>query len=217
MSSETSAESFVQRPPQQKRSRQSHDRMLKAAEKLMIERGSGDFTLSEISKIGKVSIGSIYCRFSSKEDLIYAVQAEVLSKVNAEISAAVQKSDTESKSLSELVRNLVANFSAVFKQRAPILRAFMHLASLDEIVRETGKKSFSETQNEVVEVFLKRSNEINHKDKRRACESTFRILYAVIARQLGLGMVEGPGNQARWRILRDDLGVMCSMYLTGGK
>src|SRR5439155_8476116 len=61
------------REPLQGRSRASFERMLEAAEKLLVERGSDEFTLSDVSKAGKVSIGSIYCRFDSKDDLIRAV------------------------------------------------------------------------------------------------------------------------------------------------
>lgn len=58
--------------PQQGRSRASYERMLAAAEKLMVKRGNDDFTLTEVAKAGKVSIGSIYLRFDSKDDLIRA-------------------------------------------------------------------------------------------------------------------------------------------------
>lgn len=214
MADESAAELFVQRLPQQKRSRESYDRMLKAAEKLMVERGSGDFTLSEVSKVGRVSIGSIYCRFSSKEDLIYAVQADVISKVNDDIIEAIQSADERSGTLSDLVVNLVDNFSAAFAKHAPILRAFMYLAAVDENVREVGKSGYERSEKMTVDTLMKRSNEIPHRHARRACESTFRIMYSVIARQLGLGTVEAPDERPEWKLLRKDLGKMCSLYLT---
>lgn len=56
------------RAPQQGRSKASFERMLATAEELMTQRGSDEFTLNEVAKHGKVSIGSIYCRFDSKDD-----------------------------------------------------------------------------------------------------------------------------------------------------
>ena len=44
------------RAPVQGRSKASYERMLVAAEGLMVSRGSDDFTLQEVSKKGKVSI-----------------------------------------------------------------------------------------------------------------------------------------------------------------
>jgi len=214
MSNTSAAESFVQRPPQQKRSRESYDRMLKAAEKLMVERGSGDFTLSEVSKVGRVSIGSIYCRFNSKEDLVYAVQADVITRVNKELMDAIQAADERSKSLSELIVNLVDNFSTAFGKHAPILRAFMYLAAVDANVREFGKSGYEQSEKAILDMLMKHSKEIPHKNPRRACESTFRIMYSVIARQLGLGTVEAQNDQSEWKVLRKDLGAMCSLYLT---
>ena len=70
------------RVPQQGRSRASYERMLVAAEKLMVKRGDDDFTLTEVAKTGKVSIGSIYLRFASKDDLIRAVHVRVLARID---------------------------------------------------------------------------------------------------------------------------------------
>ena len=47
----------VSRRPQQGRSKASLERMLEAAKGLMLELGSEDFTLLEVSKRGNVSIG----------------------------------------------------------------------------------------------------------------------------------------------------------------
>jgi AcrR family transcriptional regulator len=57
--------------------------MLAAARSLMIERGSEDFTLQEVGTRGKVSIGSIYLRFESKDNLVRAVLARGLADLAA--------------------------------------------------------------------------------------------------------------------------------------
>ena len=66
----------VSRRPQQGRSKASLERMLAAARELMLERGSEEFTLQEVSERGQVSIGSIYLRFESKDNLVRGVIAE---------------------------------------------------------------------------------------------------------------------------------------------
>ena len=66
-------ETVGSRAPQQKRAQASLARMMEATEALLIERGAEGFTLGEVSRVGKVSIGSIYFRFDSKEALFKAV------------------------------------------------------------------------------------------------------------------------------------------------
>ena len=65
----------VSRRPQQGRSKASLERMLTAGRALMLERGSEDFTLQDVNQKGNVSIGSIYLRFQSKDNLVRAVIA----------------------------------------------------------------------------------------------------------------------------------------------
>lgn len=214
MSATSEAEAFTQRPPQQKRSRESYDRMLKAAEKLLIERGGGDFTLTEISKLGKVSIGSIYCRFSSKEDLIYAVQADFIQRLEADERIGIRKAKENSGNLSELVVNLVSNIADTLRKHAPLLRAFMHLATLDPKVQQTGRGAYLNIEREMLDLLLSRKNEIMRKDPERAAVSTFKIMYSVIARQLGFGAAVAPASRAEWSMLKEDLAKMCSLYLT---
>ena len=69
----TAASRRVQ-PPQQERSRASFERVIQAATALLEEDGYDGFTLAEVSKRANVSIGSIYARVKSKDDLFYVIQ-----------------------------------------------------------------------------------------------------------------------------------------------
>ena len=69
----------VSRKPQQGRSKASLERMLAAGRELMLDRGSEEFTLQEVSERGQVSIGSIYLRFESKDNLVRGVMLLVAS------------------------------------------------------------------------------------------------------------------------------------------
>ena len=61
-------------PPQQERSRASFERVLQAATSLLAEKGYDGFTLAEVSERAGVSIGSIYARVKSKDELFYVIQ-----------------------------------------------------------------------------------------------------------------------------------------------
>src|SRR3954470_13696464 len=75
------------RPPLQNRSRESLARLLEAGQKLLEEEGWEGFTVQEVSRRAKVSIGSIYARAPSKEALILAVYDRAVGEI-AEANAA---------------------------------------------------------------------------------------------------------------------------------
>ena len=68
------------RPPQQPRSRASLERVIVAGTKLLEEEGYEGFTLAKVSSMANVSIGSIYARVKSKDDLFYVIQDRFMSR-----------------------------------------------------------------------------------------------------------------------------------------
>lgn len=204
------------RAPLQGRSRASFERMLSAAAKLLIERGNDDFTIADVSKVGKVSIGSIYGRFDSKDDLIRAVQARALADVDADMSAGLNAATLKSNSLDELVSNLIDCLAEVLRKHADIFRPLMLRATFDEVIATVGKRSYAETERQFRETILARAREIHHPDPERAVRSVFRIVYAAIARYLGFGSSTTAAWEGDWQILKEDLEVMSSAFLRHG-
>src|SRR5213080_4486402 len=78
------AEPEALRPPLQSRSRASLERVLEAGQKLLEEEGWEGFTVQEVSRRAKVSIGSIYARAPSKDALFMAVYDRALVDIQAE-------------------------------------------------------------------------------------------------------------------------------------
>jgi len=202
------------RVPQQGRSRASFERMLKAAEELMAERGSVDFTLIEVGKRGKVSIGSIYCRFDSKDDLVRAVQARVLERVNVVQFEAIEKARAEASDLVALVEILVEGTAETLRRFADVLRPLMLRASTDPQVAEVGKARYGEVAAAVREALLEHRDEIRQPDAERAVDSAYRILYGPIARHLGFGSSMEAAWEGDWTILKEDLARMIAAFLT---
>ena len=58
------------RPPKQRRSRESYERVLEAAHTLLEENGFDGFTIQEVAARSGVSVGAIYERFGNKESLL---------------------------------------------------------------------------------------------------------------------------------------------------
>ncbi|UAJ11086.1 TetR/AcrR family transcriptional regulator [Glacieibacterium megasporae] len=202
------------RVPQQGRSRASFERMLVAAEELMAERGTDDFTLNEVGKRGKVSIGSIYCRFDSKDDLVHGVQARVLERVNREQLEFVERARAETSDLIVLVERLVEGTAETLRRFADVMRPFMLRASTDPVVASLGKARYAEVANAVQSALLDYRSEIRQPDPERAVQSSYRILYSAIARYLGFGSSMGSAWDGDWEVLKEDLARMIAAFLT---
>ena len=201
------------RAPVQGRSKASYERMLAAAETLMAAAGSDDFTLQEVSKKGKVSIGSIYNRFESKDALLHAVQLRVLERVDKQMGAMLDEARNGADTLDRLVVALTRAVGETLKENADIMRPLMLRATNDPLVAATGKASFVATANAVKGALLLHSREMKQPDPLRAVDSAFRILYATIARYLGFGSATTAAWEGDWDVLLQDLSRMIAAFL----
>jgi len=201
------------RAPRQQRSQASFERMMAAAEELLRERGNDDFTLQEVGKRGKVSIGSIYCRFDSKDDLIRAVQARVLEAVNAEQLDSIAKAEAEANGLRQLVKLLVNGTAEALRRHAELMRPMMLRSTSDPIVAATGKRSYAEVSERVQNAMLAHRDEILQEDPDRAVRSVYHVMYAAIAGYLGFGSATTTAWEGDWDELKEDLGRMCAAFL----
>lgn len=204
----------VSRMPQQGRSKASLERMLGAARVLMVERGSEDFTLLEVSKRGDVSIGSIYLRFESKDKLVRAVIAAAMEDLAAAEDAMLAELDRTTSSLAELVPAFVHAYAAVLTAHAPILRLAMMRAEHDPLVAEPGKQAALRAVREATSAMLRYSGEFGGSDHEVRAEAAYYIIFATLARQLSLGSSREAVTDYDWEQLKGELGRMCLAYLT---
>ncbi|WP_267433559.1 TetR/AcrR family transcriptional regulator [Sphingomonas sp. GM_Shp_1] len=202
------------RAPQQGRSKASFERMLATAEELMTQRGSDEFTLNEVAKHGKVSIGSIYCRFDSKDDLVHVVQLRVLERVDADMLAAIAELNARGGDLIDMVHDLVESVAEVLRRYADLMRPLMLRASADPVIAAIGKRSYARTSEAVIAALLTNRDSIPHADPEHAADAGFRILYAAIARYLGFGSSIDAAGEGDWSELKTDLADMLAAYLS---
>ena len=131
----------VTRQPRQGRSLASFRRMLDATKALMLERGSEDFTLQDVSERGNVSIGSIYLRFESKDRLLHAVIAEELKQVVEKERDLIAEILAQSSSLTDFLPRYIDGYSNFLASHAQLLGTIMQRAAIDPEVSEPGKET----------------------------------------------------------------------------
>ncbi|HZV09651.1 MAG TPA: TetR/AcrR family transcriptional regulator, partial [Novosphingobium sp.] len=189
------------RAPMQGRSKASYERMLAAAEALLVAHGSDEFTLAEVSRKGRVSIGSIYNRFESKDALLHAVQLRIMERVDAQMHARIAAARQSAASLGALVPALIEAIAETLRECADLMRPLMQRASSDPLVAATGKASYAATANAFKEALLVHAGEIAYPDRLRAVDAAFRVLYASIARYLGFGSSTTAAWEGDWTLL----------------
>jgi AcrR family transcriptional regulator len=204
---------LTSREPQQGRSRASLERMLEAAEQLMMRVGSDDFTLTEVAKVGNVSIGSIYLRFEGKDALIHAVHSRVLERINAEQDALLERVSAASSDLDGFTHAFVDEYAEMLLKFAPILRPIMLRAPHDPVMSKTGKDNYERFADKVKSRLLDYRSDFGRPDHDRLVNSAYRVIYATVARFLGLGSSLEASGEGDWAELKEDLGAMCSSFL----
>lgn len=203
----------VSREPQQGRSRASYERMLTAAEKLMVKRGNDDFTLTEVSKAGKVSIGSIYLRFDSKDDLIRAVHGRVLARIGEDQDKMMADVAARSATLDDYTYYFINAYAELLKDYSPVLRPIMFRAIYDSSMSALGRSSAEKLSDEAQAQMLRYADEFGRPDHERLVGNAFRMIYYTLARFLGLGSSPEAANQGNWEELKEDLAIMCAAFL----
>jgi AcrR family transcriptional regulator len=202
----------VSRRPQQGRSKASLERMLAAARELMLERGSEEFTLQEVSERGQVSIGSIYLRFESKDNLVRGVVAEALDALSAEEGLLLDRLGRECADLAAFVPAYVEGYAEILREHAPLLRLTMERASFDPLVSAPGKRHALNAELRSTEAMLAHASEFGGTDHRVKAQSAYHIIFATLARQLSLGSSGEAVHDYDWSLLKREMGRMCLAY-----
>jgi AcrR family transcriptional regulator len=200
------------RPPQQRRSRESYERVLDAAKVLLEENGFEGLTVQEVAARSGVSIGAIYERFGNKETLLRAVHArlmESMSEANEAAGHPVLGADSAAAAIAAVIRGM----ARVMNDNRKALRAFMHLGAVDEVISTRGSKASIALSKAFKRALAPYTGEFRHPDPDVALDVAFRIAYSTLARQVMYGPVFESDRRVSWKRLVEELGAACAAYL----
>ncbi len=97
-------------------------RIMINASKLMVERGSTSFLMSEVSDLCFMSKGALYYYFEDREDLIQAIFDEAIADLVDAIDNAVSRSETADKAL----RAVCSEYASRVSAGSPLALALMN-------------------------------------------------------------------------------------------
>ncbi len=205
------------RPPQQRRSRESLERVLKAGERVLADKGYEGFTIGEVSKRAKVSVGSVYGRFENKEALIRAIHVRMMERLagpDEELAAAPAEAGAD---LAAVVAGGVRALAGSMDRERTLLRVFMVRGAVDPSIARPGSEASQAAARAFKTAVLARRAEIGHDDPELAADIAFRMVYDVLARQVMHGPTFESDRMVPWDALVDELVAAVLAYLRHGR
>jgi AcrR family transcriptional regulator len=202
------------RPPTQNRSRETLERVLAAGEQLLIEEGWDGFTVQEVSRRSKVSIGSIYARAPSKEALILAVYDRAVERIAAENAAALNPDEHwHGMAPRDLIIGATRELAGQMLRHQETLRVFMNRSPVDREISERGNVEVRRLASRYEALLLRHRDAYTHPDPDLAIEIAFRMVFAPMSRRISFGPAWGAYRNVEDDQLVEQLGRAVAAYL----
>jgi len=179
-------------PPRQGRSQQTLDRLLDAAEELLMTRGFDEITVPEIASRAESSVGAFYARLKDKDGLLHALHQRTCDDAYATMEKGLDPAEWEGEGVAEIIEVFVASLVGLNEQRPGLLLAVLDRARVDEEMRNRHEAVRRYIGHRLKNLLLARREEIRHPDLGAACDFAVRQIYAVTRTEVyGLGGVFG--------------------------
>ena len=202
------------RQPQQRRSQESLERILDAAEYLIRERGFDDMTVAEVVQRSESSVGSLYARFRNKLGLLQAVQARYHERVEGAIAAAFDEARDEC--LEDAVERVVRVLCNHLLNEPELFRAFVLEAVFDPRVRVQGERANAHRRKNLTDVLLVHRDEITHPDPELAVCWFYSLCMAVLRERIIFGEGAELAGAFSDESMIQELTRSVGSYLMGG-
>lgn len=200
------------RPPKQRRSRASYERVLGAGHALLEENGFEGFTVQEVAARSGVSVGAIYERFGSKESVLRAIHARLMDTMAGDSEAAIDRTPAAG-SVTDAIAGAVGQVARAMQRHRKALRAFMHLGAIDDVISKRGSEASIALSRAFKAIMRPYTGEFGHPEPEVALDVAFRLVYSTLARQVMYGPVFESDRRLSWKRLTDELAAACAAYL----
>ncbi|WP_438388985.1 TetR/AcrR family transcriptional regulator [Actinopolyspora saharensis] len=194
-------------PPQQARSRESQEKVLNAAEQVLLTGGIEEFTIAAVAEHAGVSVGAIYRRFTGKEPLLHAVKDQLLARLEHNVTAALAPCDDELATVLEAFAHALATTFADHHRVFPELLSGQH-----DQARERGLRTLATIQRAATEAAEPHLDEIRHPEPRPALAFALRTILGSCMHRAATA--ESWPDELPWTRWADETTTMAMTYLT---
>ena len=184
------------RLPRQKRSRESLERLIEAAEAQLSTEGLEAFTVASVVGRANLSVGAFYARFPDKTALLHAVQDHFHKWLEPAIHAEMRERAGRAHTLAEAVDCTVDTLFTRVTGERELSRAFMASSVFDPTLRARGERVNRERREVFSSILLAHRDEIGHPDPALAVDVAY-TMYAAVVRG---ALVFGPQHELYYEI-----------------
>jgi AcrR family transcriptional regulator len=203
----------VPQPPRQKRSRESLERAVAAGVEVIVDLGWDGFTVAEVSRRAKVSVGSLYARFGSKEELFLAAQSRAIAVMEQEERAYFDLARWADAGPREVVIGAIDGLVHNFERHGGVLRGLMRRAGRDDEVSHRGSLGASHMARSYCTLILSRREAIRQPDAEIAVDMSYRMVFSALGRRIVYGDTFESQRPVPWDVFVAEQRRACVAYL----
>ncbi|HZS45238.1 MAG TPA: TetR/AcrR family transcriptional regulator [Blastocatellia bacterium] len=150
----------------QTRSKESLNRLLKAAAEIMAENGLEGATIPRIAARAGLSPGAVYRRFPDKDALIQNVVLKMLQSNDEGVERLLQQGKLQNMGLKDFVELIIGKTIIGYRTHAPLVRAVHTFvrSHTNAAFRRKARQIEMRTFKRVTEFLLTKREEISHPD-----------------------------------------------------
>jgi len=172
--------------PQQERSRESLQKLLRAAIEVLGQHGVEGTTIPRIARHAGLTPGSVYRRFHDKEALLETAILGLLERQD-ENSRAMTPEMAREIPLRVFADQIINGIVMSYRARAPMIRAlrqFVHSRPHALSWKKKASRLELRTFERIVDLFMTHSERINHPDPRTAVSTALMMVISAVTEML---------------------------------
>ena len=158
------------RVPKQARSQRTLERILEAAEALVLEKGLAHVSIPDIVARAGSSVGGFYARFKDKSALLRALEERQYENLRKLLDEVVQPERWQDRDLIDTARGLIHVLVETVNAQRGLIEAILFRAGSDPSFREHSLTFRRLVTHRLTALFLSRQDEISHPDPEVAAQ-----------------------------------------------
>jgi AcrR family transcriptional regulator len=180
--------------PKQPRSERTQERLLRAAERLILEKGLADASVPEIARGAGSSVGGFYARFPDKDALLRALEERFFAEMAQRVARLADAGRWGEATIAEIVRACAGELVAVFRERRNLIAAFLHTSTRDPEVLADALRFRAATAERIAALLLPRRHELRHPEPRLAIDLGVQFAFALMLQIAVVGELRAGGR-----------------------
>lgn len=196
------------RPPRQARSRAALQKLLIAAEDVLVNGGLDEFTIVSVAERAGVSVGGVYRRFSGKEQLIEAITDRLLEHLESTVAESL---DTAEPSLAGVVEAFTHALATSFTRSGRVVSTLATVQRTPEMAQRA-LQTLAVLQRLFLDAAAPHGHQIAQAAQSTALTITLRTIIGAGAHRAAA--IQWWPDGLTWEQWADQIADMATTYLT---